>query len=134
MMLPAAIVAAGVLAEHGVQASVLNVPVIKPLDTTTVLDACARARAVVVAENHSVIGGLGSAVAEALAEAGLGRRLRRVGVQDVFAGGARTFSHLFDRYGLSAKAVIDAAWSLTASNGPPPAPPPSAETGAYAPV
>jgi transketolase len=134
MMLPAAIVAADVLAEHGLEASVLNVPVIKPLDATTVLDACARARAVIVAENHSVIGGLGSAVAEALAEAGLGRPLRRVGVRDVFAGGSRTASYLFDRYGLSARAVIEAAWSLTDSHGPPPAPPPSAETGAYAPV
>jgi transketolase len=135
MLLPAALVAADVLAAHGVEAGVLNVPVIKPLDATTVLDACAGARAVVVAENHSVIGGLGSAVAEALAEAGLGRPLRRVGVQDVFAGGARTAAYLFDRYALSTQAVIDAAWSLTASPGPPPqAPPVSAEPGTYAPV
>ncbi|HZD67922.1 MAG TPA: transketolase C-terminal domain-containing protein [Actinomycetes bacterium] len=135
MMLPAAIVAADVLAQHGVEASVLNVPVVKPLDATTVLDACASARGVVVAENHSVIGGLGSAVAEALAEAGLGRPLRRVGVRDVFAGGARTAGYLFDRHALSTQAVIDAAWSLTASPGPPPpAPPPSAQPGAYAPV
>jgi transketolase len=135
MMLPAALVAASVLAEQDVEASVLNVPVIKPLDATTVLDACASARAVVVAENHSVIGGLGSAVAEALAEAGLGRPLRRVGVQDVFAGGSCTASYLFERYGLSARAVIEAAWTVTASQGPPPAPPPlPAEAGTYAPV
>jgi transketolase len=135
MMLPAALVAAGVLAEHGVEASVLNVPVIKPLDATTVLDACAGARAVVVAENHSVVGGLGSAVAEALAESGLGRPLRRVGVQDVFAGGSLTASYLFERHGLSARAVIEAAWTVTASQGPPPMPPPlPAEAGTYAPV
>jgi transketolase len=135
MMLPAAIVAADVLAGQGLEAAVLNVPVIKPLDTATVLEAVAGARAVVVAENHSVIGGLGSAVAEALAEAGLGRPLRRVGVRDVFAGGARSASYLFERYGLSTQAVIDAAWSLTASPGPPPpAPPLPAEAGTYAPV
>ena len=49
---------------------VVNVPVIKPLDAGTVLDAAAACRVVLSAENHSVIGGLGSAVAEALAEAG----------------------------------------------------------------
>ncbi len=54
---------------------------IKPLDTATVLAAAAAARVVVTAENHTIIGGLGSAVAETLAEAGLGRPLRRVGLQ-----------------------------------------------------
>lgn len=135
MMLPAALAAAELLAAHDVAASVLNVPVIKPLDATTVLDAVARTRGVVVAENHSIIGGLGSAVAEALAEAGLGRPLRRVGVQDVFASGAKSAAYLFDRYGLSTQKVVDAAWSLTGRGGSPPAAPSTpAEAGTYAPV
>src|SRR5690606_38104808 len=77
MMLSAALAAADVLGEAGVSASVVNVPVIKPIDGATVLAAASKARAVVTAENHTVVGGLGSAVAEVLAEAGLGRRLHR---------------------------------------------------------
>src|SRR5690606_8220491 len=64
MMLSAALAAADVLAEAGVGASVVNVPVIKPIDGATVLAAAERAQAVVTAENHTVVGGLGSAVAE----------------------------------------------------------------------
>ncbi|MGH3280969.1 MAG: transketolase family protein, partial [Trebonia sp.] len=69
MMLPAALSAAGTLGAAGVSVSVLNVPVIKPLDTETVIATASGVSAVITAENHSVIGGLGSAVAEALAEA-----------------------------------------------------------------
>lgn len=135
MLLPAALAAADALAAHGVTATVVNAPVIKPLDATTVLDAAAGARGVVVAENHSIIGGLGSAVAEALAEAGLGRPLRRIGVRDTFASGAKSATWLFDRYGLSTQAVLDAAWSLTGRPGPAPAAPKvPAEAGTYAPV
>ena len=90
MMLSTALAAAAVLADAGVSASVVNVPVIKPLDRGTIIAAASSARAVVTAENHSVIGGLGTAVAEVLAEAGLGRPLRRVGLKDTFAEGART--------------------------------------------
>jgi transketolase len=63
MMLPAAISAADTLGDAGVSVSVVNVPVIKPLDTQTVIAAVRAVSAVITAENHSVIGGLGSAVA-----------------------------------------------------------------------
>ncbi len=92
MMLAAALAAARILGEQGVSVSVINVPVIKPLDSATVLAAAAGARLVVTAENHSIIGGLGSAVAETIAEAGLGRPLRRVGLRDTFAEGSRDAS------------------------------------------
>ena len=72
MMLAAALAAARALAAHGVSVSVINVPTVKPLDAATVQEAAARARIVVTAENHTIIGGLGSAVAETIAEAGLG--------------------------------------------------------------
>jgi transketolase len=100
MMLAAALAAATLLAEHGISAGVVNIPVIKPLDTATVLAAATAARVVVTAENHTIIGGLGSAVAETLAEAGLGRPLRRVGIPDTFAEGAQTAPFLFAKYGL----------------------------------
>lgn len=135
MMLSTSIAAAAVLADHGVSAAVMNVPVIKPLDAQTVLAACVGVEGVVVAENHSVIGGLGSAVAEALAEAGLGRPLARVGLQDTFAEGARNATYLFNKYGLSTQAVVDAAWSvLGRRGGAPSAPAAQAAAGDYAPV
>jgi transketolase len=65
----------------------------------------------VTAENHTVIGGLGSAVAEVIAEAGLARPLRRVGLLDTFAEGAKSGSHLFRKYRLGTHDVVAAAWS-----------------------
>jgi transketolase len=111
MMLAPALAAAALLGGHGVSVSVVNVPVIKPLDVSTVVNVAAMARVVVTAENHTVVGGLGSAVAEAIAEAGLGRPLRRVGLRDTFAEGAQTGPYLFGKYGLSTQAIIDAAWT-----------------------
>ena len=120
MMLAAALAASRVLGEHGVSVSVINVPVIKPLDSVGVLAAAAGAGIVVTAENHSVIGGLGSAVAEVMAEAGLGWPLRRIGLRDTFAEGARDAGYLFDRYGLSTRTITETIWSALGRPGPAP--------------
>lgn len=135
MMLAAALAAARALGGHGVSVSVINVPTIKPLDTATVELAAAQARIVVTAENHLVTGGLGSAVAETLAEAGLGRPLRRVGLRDTFAEGSLTAPYLFSKYGLSTQALIETIWSALGRSGPvPDAPAATAESGEYSPV
>jgi transketolase len=135
MMLAAALAAARALDRHGLGVAVINVPVIKPLDAATVLGAAAEARIVVTAENHSIIGGLGSAVAEVLAEAGLGRPLRRVGLRDTFAEGAASGPYLMRRYGLSAQAITETIWSALGRRGPAPAGPAvAAAAGEYAPV
>jgi transketolase len=135
MMLAAGLAAARALGEHAVSVSVINVPTIKPLDTATVLGAAAAAQIVVTAENHSIVGGLGSAVAETIAEAGLGRPLRRLGLRDTFAEGASTAPYLFGKYGLSTQALIETIWSALGRPGPAPeAPAGTAETGEYAPV
>ena len=135
MMLAPALEAARLLETAGVSVSVVNVPVIKPLDTATVTDVARAARVVVTAENHTIVGGLGTAVAETLAEAGLGRPLRRVGLRDTFAEGSLTGPYLFDKYGLSTQAVLDAAWTALGRQEPAPvaeiAP---AEPGEYSPV
>jgi transketolase len=133
MMLAAALAAARALASAGVSVAVINVPAIKPLDTAGVLGAASGARLVVTAENHSIIGGLGSAVAETLAEAGLGCPLRRVGLRDTFAEGALDAPYLFDRYGLSAAAIAETIWSALGVPGAPPAVPVAAD-GEYSPV
>jgi transketolase len=134
MMLAAALSAAATLRDHGVSAGVVNAPVIKPLDAETIQRACAGATAVITAENHSIVGGLGSAVAEALAEAGIGVPLRRVGLQDRFAEpGSRPY--LFAKYGLDASTVVERAWSLLGRASPAPRPNEiEVPAGSYAPV
>jgi transketolase len=134
MMVGAALAAAERLREFGVEVGVLNVPVIKPLDAETILAACEGASAVITAENHSVIGGLGSAVAETLAEAGAGVRLARVGIADRFAeSGSRPY--LFSRYGLSVTRLVADAWRMLGrSDPPPPVSELAAPQGTYAPV
>lgn len=135
MMLSAVLSAAEVLEAVGISASVINAPVVKPFDSRTVRDAVANSRAVVTAENHSIVGGLGSAVAETMAEAGLGRPLRRVGIRDTFGEGAKTGPHLFRKYGLSTQDVVDAAWSaLGRTDEVPSVPEVVVEPGEYAPV
>jgi transketolase len=134
MMIPAALAAARTLQQNGVSASVINVPVIKPLDGATVTAAARKSRILITAENHTVVGGLGSAVAEAVAEAGLAVKLRRIGIADVFAeSGSREY--LFNRYGLGTQHIVDAAWQGLAINRPAPRAPVLETTpGAYAPV
>jgi transketolase len=80
-----ALQAALALSGKGVEVSVLHAPTLKPFDQEAVAAWCASLSTVVTVENHSVLGGLGSAVAEALAEHGSGVRLRRLGVRDRWA-------------------------------------------------
>lgn len=134
MMVPTALAATSALENKGVSVGVMNVPVIKPLDAATILANARHSRLVITAENHSIIGGLGSAVAEVLAEAGLAVPLRRIGIADVFAeSGSREY--LFHRYGLGTQNILDAAWRGLGLKGPAPAAPlVESVPGAYAPV
>ena len=100
--------AADRLAGEGVSASVVDMAPIKPLDSELVLERARATGAIVTAENHSILGGLGSAVAEALCDAGVGLPFRRVGVADTFAEGGST-AYLFRKYGLDSTAISDAA-------------------------
>lgn len=102
-----AVQAASMLAEEGVSAQVLNMHTIKPLDAEAVLKAASETGAVVTAENHSVIGGLGSAVAEVLSE-GLPVPLERVGVKDHF-GQVGKAPYLMGVFGITAADVSEAA-------------------------
>lgn len=135
MMVASAAAACDVLDAHGVPSTLVNVPAIKPLDTATLLDAVVDTDLVVTAENHSVVGGLGSAVAETLAQAGSTPPLRMIGLQDVFASGSRTATHLFETYGLSTGDLVRAAWSgLDLAAPAPEVVPPAATDETYAPV
>ena len=81
-------------------------------DDPTVNEALHAARhGVITMENHTTIGGLGSAVAEAMAEAGLPKRLIRLGIQDQYAHGASR-PYLMKKYGLDAPALVAAVEQL----------------------
>jgi transketolase len=99
--------AAKLLTNDRVDAAVLHVPTIKPLDTQSIIDAASRAgRLVVVAENHSVIGGLGEAVAGVLLRAGVTPVFLQIALPDAFLD-AGALPTLHDRYGISTEAVAD---------------------------
>ncbi len=98
--------ATAVLAARGVAIEHLHVSTHKPFTDPAVLDAVSRARhGVITMENHTVVGGLGSEVAEVMAEHGVGRRLHRMGLQDTFAHGASR-PYLMKKYGLDATALV----------------------------
>ena len=100
------LLAAEALAKRGIRATVANVSTIKPLDTAAVRDLAARAPLVVTVEEHSIIGGLGSAVAEVLAEAGRGPRLVRLGTCDVFGESANA-DELMEKHGLTGPRIAE---------------------------
>ena len=100
-----ALEAAKALVDDRVDVGVLHVPTIKPLDAETILrEAGKPGRLVVVAENHTVIGGLGEAVAGLLMRSGVYPTFRQIGLPDEFLD-AGALPTLHDRYGISATAV-----------------------------
>jgi transketolase len=99
------------LKARGVQAGLLDMHTIKPLDAAAVRDAAQKTGRIVTAEEHGIIGGLGSAVAEVLAEAGAGR-LARVGVQDTFCTEVASYPELCEMHGLTAEGIEQAVLSL----------------------
>ncbi len=105
--------AAEVLAGEGVDARVLEVHTIKPLDTDSILQAARETGALVTAEEHSVVGGLGGAVAEAVADA-YPAPVKRVGIADKFAESG-PYYELLDRYGMSVDDVVAAARQAVAA-------------------
>ncbi|HSQ22581.1 MAG TPA: transketolase family protein [Coriobacteriia bacterium] len=107
VMVEQALGAADVLAVDGVHAEVLDVATIKPLDVETIAASAAKTGAVVTCEEHSIIGGLGSAVAEALGEHAP-VPLARVGVRDVF-GTSGEPAELMEHFGLTATHIAEAA-------------------------
>lgn len=115
-MLKTALDAAALLAAQAIDTAVLHMPTVKPLDSEALLQCAAPVRAIVSLEEHSVIGGLGSAVAEVIAEAGFDRpkRFRRFGFPDVFPDKYGSQSQLLTRYGLTAPAVVAAIQELVA--------------------
>jgi transketolase len=106
MMLGMALEAAGELAKQGIEIAVVNVATVKPLDIETIVEVSKQAGAVVTAEEHSILGGLGGAVAEVLVE-NCPVPMERVGLKDTFGeSGAPTA--LLEKYGLTSDAIVKA--------------------------
>jgi transketolase len=107
IVLKAALDAAPTLEAAGLNAAVLHVPTVKPFDTETFLKLAGPVRAIVVAEEHSIIGGLGSAVAEVIAETDFKtpKRFRRIGIPDVFPDQYGSQASLLKRYDVTAEKI-----------------------------
>jgi transketolase len=91
---------------EGTSIQIIHVPVVKPLDSETILKAIAKTKKVITVENHSVIGGLGSAICELVCE-NTPMPVHRIGTKDVF-GQSGTSEELLDFYGLSSKKLVEA--------------------------
>ena len=110
LMVGAALKASDSLADEDISAEVIDASSIKPLDAETILASARKTGAVITAEEHSIIGGLGSAVAEVLSE-GAPTKLTRIGVRDVF-GTSGEPDELMAYYGLTATDIAAAAREL----------------------
>jgi transketolase len=120
MMSSQCVLAADLLAASGLEAQVLHIPTIKPIDTDAVVEAAQSTGAIVTAENHSVYGGLGSAVCEVTAEYAPAR-VRRIGLRDCY-GECGGNEELLSKYEMSPRHIADAALTLVRENRDEPVP------------
>lgn len=104
LMVPEALDAADTLAQEGIHARVIDIHTIKPIDKDIIIKAAKETSFIVTAEEHSIIGGLGSAVAEVLCE-NAPAKLVRIGVQDEFGRSGDPYV-LLKEYGLSAENIV----------------------------
>lgn len=110
---------ADLLAEQGIEARVVHVPSIKPLDAESLLAQLSDARLIVTVEEHSIYGGLGGLVAEVASEVGLSAPIHRIGLRDVWTESAPN-DFMLDKYGLSSQRVADAVAGRVAALSPRP--------------
>ena len=105
IMVAAAMEARNILKEMGINAAVIDIHTIKPIDRELILKYASGSGNVVTAEEHSVIGGLGDAVGAILAETGCAK-LKKLGINDVF-GTSASASVLLEHYGLNAEGIVN---------------------------
>jgi transketolase len=106
-MLSQALTAAESLKEEGIDVRVVDMHTVKPLDAGAIEKAAGETGAIVTAEEHSIIGGLGSAVAESLAET-VPTPMERIGIRDRFGESSRSYPDLLAHVGLTPEAIADA--------------------------
>ena len=99
--------AAKLLEEQGVSAEVVSFPCVKPIDRDKLVELAGRFRHIVTVEEHSVVGGFGSAVCEVIAEIGAGCRVHRVGMEDVYSSIVGTQQYLRGAYSMDDRAICE---------------------------
>jgi transketolase len=109
--------AAAALKAHGVSAAVLHMHTVKPLDVDGFMRHAAPVEAIVVVEEHTILGGLGGALAEIVAEAGFepAKRFKRIGIPDTFPHGYGSQASMMTRYEITAERTIAVALDLLAA-------------------
>ncbi|NOT60872.1 MAG: transketolase family protein [Acidobacteria bacterium] len=113
LMTDRALQVANELQAEGIHAAILHVPTMKPFDTEAVVKIAGDLKRVITIENHTVIGGLGSAVADAICAAGLSVKFKKIGVPDRWME-CGSVPYLTDKYGLSARHIAQAAREMVA--------------------
>jgi transketolase len=113
--LQVALAAASELEKQDIAVSVLHVHTIKPLDASAILEKASQVPVIVTVEEHTLMGGLGSAVAELVAEASFNpaKRFKRIGIPDVFADEYGSQASLMARFGITASKVVEAVTKLS---------------------
>jgi len=101
------------LKKKGISARVVHMPTIKPIDRELIKKCAEETKGIITIENHSVIGGLGGAVAEVACEASP-CRIKRLGIPDTFVDSGED-EDMFAKFGMTADAIADAAERLLAS-------------------
>ena len=107
VMVDRAIKASERLSEEGISARVINISTIKPIDKDIIIKAAKETKGIITVEEHSIIGGLGSAVAEVVGE-NHPTRVIRIGTMDTFGESGDGFE-LLDKYGLSVDNIVNKA-------------------------
>lgn len=113
MMVGEAIKAHEALKKEGINARIINIHTIKPIDKDIIIKAAKETGAIVTAEEHNIIGGLGSAVSEVLSE-NCPVKMKRVGVKDKFGKSGKP-EELFKKYGLTPEAIVTAVHEILAN-------------------
>ncbi len=110
IMVEKALNASDILKDSGISARVLNIHTIKPIDKDAIIKAAKETNAIVTCEEHSIIGGLGSAVSEVISE-NYPTLMKRVGILDSFCESGKP-DELLEKYGLTALEIVNSAKEL----------------------
>ena len=110
IMVAKALDAAQILSEQGINATVVNISTIKPFDSSLIVEVAKRVGKIVTVEEHSIIGGLGSTVAEALIEE-YPVKIKRIGINDEF-GRSGNAEVLLEKYNLTAEHIVETVKSI----------------------
>jgi transketolase len=113
VMVSKAVAAAELLEKEGISVKIVNVSTIKPLDANALADIVSKFRGVVTAEEHTIIGGLGSAISEAMAGR-IERPIQYVGIKDKFGTSAHNYEELLNAYGLTEQEIAQSVRKVLA--------------------